>query len=126
MLITPNFRPFVHSPSSQEAVRRYPKLSYATGRLGELLNMSNMGRWCCLAFLQGLVLYAVAIRFVAGNLEVVKSIGSPAASGGPYDIDGLGLNDAHGVGGGIYAEGFLLFSCIIVSMQLKVDLCTRL
>jgi hypothetical protein len=37
-----------------------------------------------------------------------------------YDIDGIGLNDSLGRGGGIYAEGFLLFSCIILAMQYKV------
>ena len=53
-----------------DAVRKHPKLAYATGRLGELLNLANMGRWCFIAFIQGLVIYAICIRLIAGNLAV--------------------------------------------------------
>ena len=36
----------------REYVMTYPKLAYATGRLGQMLNMKNMARWCIFAFLQ--------------------------------------------------------------------------
>jgi phospholipid-transporting ATPase len=98
----------------KETVRRHPFLAYATGRLGEMLNMSNMFFRCVLAFLEGLIIFAVVVRCIAGELSVRPSREQI------YDIDGVGLNDEQGRGGGIYAEGFLLLSCIIMSMQTKV------
>jgi magnesium-transporting ATPase (P-type) len=98
----------------RDVVRRHPYLAYATGRLGEMLNMRNMFRRCVLAFLEGLVIFAVVIRCIAGNLSV-----RPAREE-IYDIDGIGLNDKDGRGGGIYSEGFLILSCIITAMQTKV------
>ena len=98
----------------RNSVARHPYLAYATGRNGELLNLTNMGRWCVLAFLEGMVIFAVTIRCIAGNLYLRPSNDTV------YDIDGIGLNDPQGRGGGIYAEGFLLLSCIVISMQMKV------
>ena len=37
-----------------------------------------------------------------------------------YDIDGIGLNSPDGLSGGIFAEGFLLLSCLMICMQIKV------
>jgi magnesium-transporting ATPase (P-type) len=87
-------------------------LAYSTGRDREMLNLRNMGRWVLLAFGEGLVLYAMAIRFIGGKTT------SPTETGA--SIHGIGLNDRDGEGGGIYADGLLLFCCIIVAMQFKV------
>lgn len=36
------------------------------------------------------------------------------------NIQGVGMNNQDGKAGGIYAEGFLIFCCIILAMQYKV------
>jgi hypothetical protein len=36
------------------------------------------------------------------------------------NIQGVGINNVDGKAGGIYAEGFLLFCCVILAMQYKV------
>jgi magnesium-transporting ATPase (P-type) len=34
------------------------------GKDGEMLNVKNMTRWCLLAFLQGLLLFVIAVRII--------------------------------------------------------------
>ena len=51
-------------------VYRFPYEAYATGRLGEMLNLKNMAKWCSFAFVQGLILFIVAIRFISGPTYV--------------------------------------------------------
>ena len=47
-----------------EQLQEYPLLSYNTGRRGEMLNIFNMARWCGFAFVQGLVIFTLCIRYV--------------------------------------------------------------
>ena len=94
-------------------VVKFPYLAYATGRTREILNMRTMLRWCLLAFAEGLVLFAIVIRIIGG-----KTRPQSVESGG-HSLQGIGLNDDDGKGGGIYVEGFLLYSCVILSMIYK-------
>jgi len=94
------------------SVLKFPRLAYMTGRNRELLNLSSMGRWCTLAFCEGLALFALAIRFVGGRTRNSMEDGR--------NIQGVGVNNAHGMAGGIYAEGFLLFCCVVIAMMYKV------
>lgn len=43
---------------------RHPRLAYATGRLGEMLNIKEMATWCIFAFIQGLILFVLVMRFI--------------------------------------------------------------
>jgi magnesium-transporting ATPase (P-type) len=101
----------------REDVLKYPKLAYATGRLGEMLNLKNMARWCIFAFIQGLLLFVVAVRFIGGP-TYVESSGSGELA---FDISGVGLNHVGtGWGLGMFPAGFLIYTCAVVSMQLKI------
>lgn len=101
---------------ARESVYKYPKEAYSTGRLGEMLNLKNMAKWCIFAFIQGLLLFVVAIRFVSGPTSVEGNDGSFA-----FSIYGTGLNTvSEGQGLGIYAEGFLLYTVCVFAMQYKV------
>lgn len=97
-----------------ELVVKYPYLAYATGRKREMLNLTTMLRWCLLAFAEGLVLFALVIRVIGGstNPRMSESDG--------HSLQGVGLNSSEGKAGGIYAEGFLLYSCVILAMVYKV------
>ena len=97
-----------------EIVVKYPFLAYSTGRRRELLNMKTMLRWCLLAFAEGLVLFALVIRVIGGSTR------PRSAESDGHSLQGVGLNDTNGKGGGIYCEGFLLYCCVIVSMVGKV------
>jgi phospholipid-translocating ATPase len=100
----------------RQDVLRFPKDAYATGRLGEMLNLKNMAKWCGLAFVQGLLLFVVTVRFIAGPTNVNSENGDWT-----FEIHGSGLNQAStGSGVGLYAEGFLLYTVIVFSMQYKV------
>jgi phospholipid-transporting ATPase len=97
-------------------VLKFPLEAYGTGRLGEMLNLKNMAKWCGLAFIQGLLLFTITIRFISGPTAV-------GASGGYWllNIYGVGINQGNsGSAIGIFADGFLLYSCIVFSMQFKV------
>lgn len=101
-------------------VLKFPRLAYATGRLGELLNLKNMFRWCLFAFIQGLILFVMIIRFVSGP-NYVLSDGSTFH----FDIFGSGLVTVNqGWALGMFPEGFLLFTCCVVAMQYKVVMMT--
>lgn len=100
----------------RQDVLRFPYDSYATGRLGEMLNLKNMAKWCGLAFVQGLLLFTVAVRFISGPTTV-----DPDGGNWSFDIYGTGLNQpGSGTAVGLYAEGFLLYTVIIFAMQYKV------
>lgn len=97
-------------------VYRFPYEAYATGRLGEMLNLTNMAKWCSFAFVQGLILFIVAIRFISGPTYVETYDGYFK-----FSIYGTGLNStSSGTGLGIYSEGFILYTCAVFSMQYKV------
>jgi magnesium-transporting ATPase (P-type) len=98
-----------------EVVVKYPFLAYATGRRREMLNMKTMLRWCLLAFAEGLVLFALVIRVIGGSTR------PRSAESDGHSLQGVGLNDLDGKAGGIYAEGFLLYCCVILSMVYKVS-----
>jgi magnesium-transporting ATPase (P-type) len=68
-------------------VYRFPLEAYRTGRDGELLNLKNMARWCIFAFIQGMLLFTVAIRFISGPTAIYTSEGYFT-----MDIFGTGLN----------------------------------
>lgn len=100
----------------REDVLKFPYDSYATGRLGEMLNLKNMAKWCGLAFVQGLLLFIVAIRFISGPTTVEDNDGNFF-----FNIYGVGVNQtSNGSGIGIFAEGFILYTVIVFSMQFKV------
>lgn len=103
---------------TKEEAMAYPALAYAQGRKREELNMFTFFRTCVMAFFQGLVLYAICIRIIAGQAKV-NSGGGPAPNDN-YDIDGIGIHDSDGRAGGIYSEGFVLFTTIVISMSYKV------
>lgn len=103
-----------------EVVLKYPFLAYATGRRRELLNMSTMLRWCSLAFVEGLVLFALVVRVVGGSTQ------PRTRESDGHSLQGVGLNDGDGKAGGIYSEGFLLYCCVIVAMVYKVSAMTCL
>ncbi len=136
-------------------VLRFPYLAYATGRNRELLNLWSMGRydvydyltsiyphftsfrirWCLLAFVEGLVLFAMVVRFIGG--KTVNSTGTYIHIHHTYthihintedgrNIQGVGINNEDGKSGGIYVDGFLMFCCVLLSMQYKVCLCISL
>ncbi len=97
-------------------VYKFPLEAYATGRLGEMLNLKNMAKWCCFAFVQGLLLFIVVIRFISGPTWVHTYDGYFSLS-----IYGTGLNTTGGgIGLGIYSEGFILYTVCIFAMQYKV------
>ena len=97
-------------------VLRFPYEAYATGRLGEMLNLRNMAKWCCFAFIQGLLLFIVAIRFISGPTFVETYDGYFK-----FSIYATGLNNtSSGSGLGIYSEGFILYTCAVFAMQYKV------
>jgi magnesium-transporting ATPase (P-type) len=97
-----------------DVVLKHPFLAYATGRRRELLNMSTMFRWCALAFGEGMVLFALVIRVVGGSTQ------PRTRESDGHSLQGVGLNDSDGKAGGIYAEGFLLYCCVIAAMVYKV------
>lgn len=100
----------------REDVLKFPKLAYATGRNGEMLNLKNMTKWCIFAFLQGLLLFVIAIRFIGGPSYITSNSGAFQ-----FDIYGTGINTVgDGWGMGLYPEGYLLYSVAVVSMQYKV------
>lgn len=97
-------------------VMKFPYEAYATGRLGEMLNIKNMAKWCIFAFVQGLLLFVVTTRFISGTTWVF-----PGSGYFNFDMDGTGLNQVgSGSDLGLYAGGLLMYTCIIVAMQYKV------
>lgn len=97
-------------------VLKFPFEAYATGRLGEMLNLKNMAKWCLFAFAQGLLIFTVATRIIGGPTFVSSSDGY-----WKFSIYGTGLNSvSNGASLGFYAEGFLLYTVTIFSMQYKV------
>ena len=100
----------------REDVLKFPRLAYATGRNGEMLNLKNMTKWCIFAFLQGLLLFVLAIRFIGGPSRLTSSSGAFQ-----FKIYATGLNTVgDGWGLGLYPEGFLLYTTAVVAMQFKV------
>lgn len=98
-----------------ELVVKFPFLAYSTGRRRELLNMKTMLRWCCLAFAEGLVLFALVIRVIGGSTR------PRSAESDGHSLQGVGLNNSDGKAGGIYVEGFLIYCCVIAAMIGKVS-----
>ena len=76
-----------------------------TGLQREYLNVQTMGRWTATAFIQGLILYGMGIRTVARFDEG----GAMAEEPGP-----------DGRVGGLYADGFMMYTALIFTMQFKV------
>ncbi len=109
---------FLDFDITKDEATAYPGLSYAQGRKREELNMYTFARTCIMAFAQGLMIYALTIRFIAGNTTVRAQAGDQPSD--RYDIDGIGLNTQHGQGGGLYVAGYTLFSVIVVAMSYKV------
>eukprot|EP00597_Dinobryon_sp_UTEXLB2267_P003568 CAMPEP_0170078792 /NCGR_PEP_ID=MMETSP0019_2-20121128/15333_1 /TAXON_ID=98059 /ORGANISM="Dinobryon sp., Strain UTEXLB2267" /LENGTH=1265 /DNA_ID=CAMNT_0010291923 /DNA_START=401 /DNA_END=4198 /DNA_ORIENTATION=+ len=101
----------------RDSVMRYPRLAYSTGRLGKMLNIKNMAKWCLFAFAQGLILFVVTMRFISGP----TSVSSGADGLFQFDMYGVGLNQqTSGSGLGVFAEGFTLYTVAVVAMQYKV------
>ena len=100
----------------REDVLRYPALSYATGRNGEMLNITNMARWCILAFIEGLLLFTLYIRIVGGPTWVY---GEDGIFG--FDIFGTGMvNVGNGWSLGMFPEGLTMYTTALVAMSYKV------
>lgn len=108
-------------------VYRYPELAYRSGRLGEMLNSINMLRWCVTAFIEGFLLFALVARFIGGNMSISshQSNSDGNTNTGYFNIEGVGLNlSSSGSTGGIYVEGFLLYTVCVIFMQVKVMMMT--
>lgn len=103
----------------KELIMKYPALAYNSGRLGELLNISNMSRWCLLAFAQGLLIFCLVSASVSGDPQHYD-FGNLS----PYS-DSFGLPNKDGKDTGIYVSGFLMFTVCIVAMQYKVVLMAK-
>lgn len=104
----------------RESVLEFPYLAYSSGRLGEMLNLKNMARWCFLAFVQGVVLFALVVRFVGGANVVYSEEGEFA-----FDIAGNGLVDpSTGWTLGLFPGGFMMYSLAVLAMQYKVAMMT--
>jgi|LauGreSBDMM110SN_4_FD.fasta_scaffold05658_5 hypothetical protein len=91
---------------NKEYVKKYPKLAYSSGRNGEVLNIKTMTIWSVLAFIEGLIICALVVRFIGGPTY--------------YDDRGVGFNNTDGKNGGLFVDGFCLFTCCIISQQYKV------
>ena len=104
---------------SKEDVYKYPRLAYNTGRLKEMLNNWNMFKWCSISMLYGMLIYAVMIRMFTGKMTVLSNTGSPS---GYLPMSGVGNPNSLGQDGGVYTEGFIIFSVLIFAMQYKVVL----
>eukprot|EP00600_Ochromonadales_sp_CCMP1393_P005802 CAMPEP_0174957920 /NCGR_PEP_ID=MMETSP0004_2-20121128/2336_1 /TAXON_ID=420556 /ORGANISM="Ochromonas sp., Strain CCMP1393" /LENGTH=1496 /DNA_ID=CAMNT_0016206075 /DNA_START=185 /DNA_END=4675 /DNA_ORIENTATION=+ len=101
---------------SREDAYKYPRLAYNTGRFGEMLNIKTMARWSFFAFIQGLILFVIAMRFVGGPTFITSSSGAFQ-----FHIFGTGLNSVdEGWGLGMYPEGFLLYCAAVTAMCYKV------
>ena len=74
-------------------------------------------RWCLSAFFQGMVLFAVAIRIIAGS--------GSATQGYDTDYRSVEIKNMHGRDGGIYVDGFFLYTCVVVCMHMKVAYMTN-
>lgn len=108
---------------TREQALKYPRLAYNQGRQREELNMYTFGRCCLLSFVEGFILFAISIRFIAGNQDANGNAqGTGEEPKDFYDLDGVGLNTSDGKAGGIYAEGFLLYSIVVIAMTYKVAL----
>jgi magnesium-transporting ATPase (P-type) len=105
---------------TKEDVSKYPKLAYNTGRQGELLNNWNMLRWCSSAFLFGIIIFTCTERIFTAAM----SVHAAHTDNGFLTMTGLGFINSDGQAGGIYAEGFLIFSVLVITMQMKVYVMT--
>lgn len=74
-------------------------------------------RWCGLAFLEGSVLYVLCVRWFTGAVTVE----GPVVNGGLYDMNGFGFLNNYGQDGGVYMEGFMIFTVLVVFGQYKVS-----
>lgn len=106
----------------KEDVMRFPRLAYNTGRLGEMLNNWNMLKWCTFSFFYGMLFYTVLIRFFTGEMSYRKENDSNV---GYLPMEGIGNVNSKGQDGGIYTEGFMMFSVVITAMQYKVVMMTH-
>jgi len=82
-----------------------------------MLNLKNFAKWCGFAFVQGLLLFTVTVRFLAGPAYVSES------SDGYWSFNLYGAEVSQPDNGraiGIFAQGFILYTAIIVAMQIKV------
>src|SRR3546814_818950 len=82
-----------------------PHLAYETGLKRQYLNFQTMARWTITAFVQGLVLYGLGIRAVA-QFGPKGAVAEDASPGGKV--------------GGLYADGFMLYTALIFAMQIKI------
>lgn len=64
-----------------------------------------------------MVLFAVAIRIIAGSAD--------ASQGYDTDYKSVEIKNLHGRDGGIYVDGFFLYTCVVLCMQLKVAYMTN-
>ena len=91
---------------SKEDARLHPRLAYAFGRLQEGLRMRTVAAWSVAAFAQGFVLCVLVVRYIAGPRD--------------YDYKGIGFKNGQGQDGGIFSDGFCLFTCCVLSQSYKV------
>jgi phospholipid-translocating P-type ATPase (flippase) len=99
-------------------------LAYDSGRKGELLNSWNMLRWCLWGFFMGFMIFVMCIRLIGGMIYVSGRYNDGSTS--HLDIEGVGFNlSSNGVNGGIYVEGFAMYTIIVFAMQYKAISMTR-
>jgi magnesium-transporting ATPase (P-type) len=89
-----------------EFALRHPRIAYATGLYREFLNFPTMSRWTVSAFLQGLLLFAIAFRAFAGRA---------------YAMDlSFDMTTHNGTVVGLYGDGYIVYTCLVFAMQCKV------
>ena len=104
-----------HTDISDLFCMKFPFLSYQSSSknfTSPLLSPRNMIFWSIRAFLVGIVVYALTVRFIAVDHKFFSNKESGVFT--------MMNEDKHGVEGGLYAFGFYIYSILIVIMQAKI------
>ena len=100
-------------------IYKYPKLSYQTGKNSELLNYQNMIISSLWAFVIGLFVFILSIRVIGGSISLETNEMNGKSSF--LMITGLGLIQPQtGYVAGIYAEGLLIYTVLVMTMTGKI------
>jgi Phospholipid-translocating P-type ATPase C-terminal len=116
--------------SPRDEIYRYPRLAYNSGRLDEDLNLRTMTVSSMLAFMQGVLIFALAFRTIYTPVFLQAAPPHPTSAlstlyQSTFSLSGNGLIDSSGRAATIYTEGFYLFTLAIIAMQYRVLAITR-